>query len=1004
MDTQICQPAQHHFFVGPSVASHSTSASAPSSPLSFYQQGQLSTSNQYNNYSQYPQNNNYSSSLMLQVTSAEPAPHEDEDYIPEQTNSRPLSRSNQSSSMQEPQPLAPMPVVRTQAGVRRPLTQQEHANLARLDELKFFLATAPSRWSDAEVSASDNDNSSTSFPIGHPQSNHPALNRFLLPNHEYVSCVLWSGLYHITGTDIVRALVFRFEAFGRPVRNMKKFEEGVFSDLRNLKPGVDACLEEPKSPFLDLLFKYQCIRTQKKQKVFYWFSVPHDRLFLDALERDLKREKMGLEPTTVVVGEPAASFTYDHTRSLYEQFSKAQGGIEGEGELEAAVRRVDALKSGASADGKTCSDGEPAENAAEGHSSNDESRNGQTVASALSGPNNPFFSAFSLFEGSPTYKQRRKKAPKTTRKTPLRDGEMGMRPGDIAVGYGPSDNEMSAADMFFAQARGEMSPANPIEKEQERRIKIAQETVAKAEAMTTSIPPLAQSPFGVAASASLPSAADHNGRPGFDGAPEERPRVERGFTHPVLPANSYGDYHQSPAMSRSATMPQEGAVHPVDANNAVNMPTTLKTFVCPLFSCGKFFKRMEHLKRHLRTHTMERPFQCTRCQKRFSRSDNLAQHMRIHARADADGAMMGADEGYADVESEDIDELDGDDGSMPYVDPQMGYVGGVTAMGTSTVDTHGNMMGLHGIGADQTTATYVDGGQELYYVPEAASAAGTPQFAYMTASPEHSPYMQYGDMRNQPSPAFTSTSAPSPPSHLSSARASSFHSTQPPSLSFAGYEHATSMSAPSHKIAFDQTALYPPSMEFGVPSVSGPVRRYRSATPSMIKANDGIRRPSSATSYAGSARGYHPYAIAMNSHYSQSAHSSPASRTAPLDYMQDQHASGSMAIQGSHSRQSSNGQFQEQMSQMINMDQLENDGATYASPGSISYGEIYKHGSPMQYNAAPAPASGPYASPRNSPPIYGQSYPVNGSQGNQYVEQPSSYYHSIGQVEPQVVM
>ena len=27
---------------------------------------------------------------------------------------------------------------------------------------------------------------------------------------------------------------------------MKKFEEGVFSDLRNLKPGVDACLEDPK--------------------------------------------------------------------------------------------------------------------------------------------------------------------------------------------------------------------------------------------------------------------------------------------------------------------------------------------------------------------------------------------------------------------------------------------------------------------------------------------------------------------------------------------------------------------------------------------------------------------------------------------------------------------------------------------------------------------------------------------------------------------------------------
>lgn len=38
--------------------------------------------------------------------------------------------------------------------------------------------------------------------------------------------------------------------------------------------------------------------------------MPHDRLFLDALERDLKREKMGLEPTTIVVGEPARSFRY----------------------------------------------------------------------------------------------------------------------------------------------------------------------------------------------------------------------------------------------------------------------------------------------------------------------------------------------------------------------------------------------------------------------------------------------------------------------------------------------------------------------------------------------------------------------------------------------------------------------------------------------------------------------------------------------------------------------
>jgi len=133
-----------------------------------------------------------------------------------------------------------------------------------------------------------------------------------------------NNLFHISGTDIVRCLSFRFQAFGRPVKNCKKFEEGIFSDLRNLKSGTDASLEEPKSHFLDFMYKNNCIRTQKKQKVFYWYSVPHDRLFLDALERDLKREKMSQEATTVAVNEPALSFEFDSSQSLFEQLTKAQ--------------------------------------------------------------------------------------------------------------------------------------------------------------------------------------------------------------------------------------------------------------------------------------------------------------------------------------------------------------------------------------------------------------------------------------------------------------------------------------------------------------------------------------------------------------------------------------------------------------------------------------------------------------------------------------------------------
>ncbi|KAK9765993.1 hypothetical protein K7432_005253 [Basidiobolus ranarum] len=150
--------------------------------------------------------------------------------------------------------------------------------LEQLEQLKYFLATAPANWRSEQ-----------------------AIRKFMLPNGEYVSCILWNNLFHITGTDIVRCLVFRFQAFGRPVKNIKKFEEGIFSDLRNLKPGIDATLEEPRSEFLEMLYKNNCIRTQKKQKVFYWYSVPHDRLFMDALERDLKREALGAEPTTMLL-------------------------------------------------------------------------------------------------------------------------------------------------------------------------------------------------------------------------------------------------------------------------------------------------------------------------------------------------------------------------------------------------------------------------------------------------------------------------------------------------------------------------------------------------------------------------------------------------------------------------------------------------------------------------------------------------------------------------------
>lgn len=60
-----------------------------------------------------------------------------------------------------------------------------------------------------------------------------------------------------------------------------------------------------------------------------------------------------------------------------------------------------------------------------------------------------------------------------------------------------------------------------------------------------------------------------------------------------------------------------------------------KNHCCPVPGCMKRFKRLEHLKRHTKTHTLERPFACTNsgCNKRFSRSDNLCK-FSFHAGCD----------------------------------------------------------------------------------------------------------------------------------------------------------------------------------------------------------------------------------------------------------------------------------------------------------------------------------------------------------------------------------
>ncbi|RKP27313.1 hypothetical protein SYNPS1DRAFT_9871, partial [Syncephalis pseudoplumigaleata] len=47
--------------------------------------------------------------------------------------------------------------------------------------------------------------------------------------------------------------------------------------------------------------------------------------------------------------------------------------------------------------------------------------------------------------------------------------------------------------------------------------------------------------------------------------------------------------------------------------------------VCPI--CQRRFNRAEHVRRHQRVHTQERPYSCSwaGCTRQFARRDNLAQ-------------------------------------------------------------------------------------------------------------------------------------------------------------------------------------------------------------------------------------------------------------------------------------------------------------------------------------------------------------------------------------------
>ena len=537
----------------------------------------------------------------------------------------------------------------------RALPQDAVVALQQVDNLKYFLISAPVDWSPDQY-----------------------IRRFLLPTGEYVSCVLWGNLFHISGTDVVRCLAFRFHAFGRPVRHAKKFEEGIFSDLRNLKAGTDASLEDPKSPFLDFLYKNNAIRTQKKQKVFFWYSVPHDRLFLDALERDLKREKMGHEPTTNAVAEPALSFQFDSSHSLFEQLTRAQHASSSAAAAAAAAAAPPPNLSAAAPPDLSAAVAPPDLSAMPPPPPPPADDYSYALGAGDHPPPDPHpyipppaplrhssMPTYMEYSPAPSFVSSHWDEYNSQRALsyePLTPPQHHPASANVDTAYVAPDDPAALYAMPPQPPYHMLAPHPPSHNHHHHHhhhhlssAPPSYPAVARHHSTATSHDSTWESPPTDKSSSSLPRRRSSLAPSPYPAHPPSRlrrslPRADldhedssldrRTTRRGTLPADAEDDNDAAadrqsmppppPLDDAAPRSPAGGPVRRARSATHDRGPYAIKSHSCPIPMCGRLFKRMEHLKRHVRTHTQERPYVCPLCHKAFSRSDNLAQHRRTH--------------------------------------------------------------------------------------------------------------------------------------------------------------------------------------------------------------------------------------------------------------------------------------------------------------------------------------------------------------------------------------
>lgn len=433
---------------------------------------------------------------------------------------------------------------------------------------------------------------------------------------EAIHCVLWEGRHYLTSYDIIKALKVLVvdDGQGRLYStdidiNGKKFEENVFSVLRQLKVGVNCRLEEARSDLLDWLCRHDCIRTQKKQKVFYWQDVNVPLMAREIRSRCLRLGTAGrsfMGPGALGAGQEMSPMDmmlmHQHQQNMMQQQQN---------------NMVPLLPAGA-----------PGQQAFPFH---------QPMPFYM-----PLMPAPSMHYAQPQQQmpqmgQMAQQLAQMQQQMPMQEMPR-LSPLSIPLEQKDSaeqQHQMQQHQIMQHQMQQYEEMLQPASPEQEQAAESMYMTPEDEQMLLGSInttdllnffdpvpatQSAGQSPTCSSTTTMASQHHHHHQHHSYDHS-----------QHSQEPASVY----VNPArFAFGGEMAYESFSHPYGGTDpSIHSPPSRK-YVCSFGTCGRHFKRLEHLKRHFRTHTGEKPYECPvkGCGKRFSRSDNLSQHAKIHER------------------------------------------------------------------------------------------------------------------------------------------------------------------------------------------------------------------------------------------------------------------------------------------------------------------------------------------------------------------------------------